>query len=370
MSLSRTWYTDANYVASDVTTAAKLSHSILFALKAFLMGQITGTNGPDGAPPSGARWTCTKSCAFVSGAQTVSLVADLFSSTFVDTEWVRATAGTNHSWFVLTSPAALGPVYMLVDMSTSADTTVTVRFSYTDFSTGGTITAAPTSANSWVYGPDATTSSVSVNFNDGSTGAHKIHRSMDANGNFWFLTSKNGAGFFYWLVGFQQLVETRTGETKSGFSFLNYNAGGRGAGSISTSANAMGYFNSGNGRTSNNNSLVVGGRTYDNTTNFVGGILTVAYSINNNGGTNTTSPLGETTQGFVNQTNSADSKWDFFPIWIYTNIAGNSGTRGRIPDVSACTSGPAVGAGAPSAASQDRVVAGNIVIPFSVAPSL
>jgi hypothetical protein len=261
---------------------------------------------------------------------------------------------------------------MLVDLSTSADTTITIRFSYTDFSTGGTATAAPTSANSWAHTSDGTTG-VAITWNDGTATGHKLHRVTDADGNFWFLTSKNTSGLFHTLIGVQTLSETRTGETKPTFSFFQYQNGARGCGSVNPNPLGTvptGYFEDCADRSSGTGAIVVGGRTYDNSAFSV--CCAVIPGISQHAGQGLSTPA-ETTASRIwrAQSNGADSKYDFFPLWIYSATNNLSGVRGRVPDASIVCSGPTVGAGAPSAAAQERIVVGNLVLPFdNVAPSL
>jgi hypothetical protein len=368
MSLSRTWYTDANIAASDTSTASLTAKSILWGLKALLKGEISGTNDANGAPTVGSRWTCESSS---DGAGNVNNAGtDLWTSSFDATKINRATAGSNHSWIVLKSPVALGPMYMLIDWSTAADTTVTIRFSYNPFTlAAGTATTAPTSTASWVHTTDAG-STVAVPFNDGSASPHKLHRVTDANGNFWFLTSKNASGIFHTLLGVQTLSETRTGETKPVFSFLHHQSSGRGAGAFAGESVSTNHFNVVN-TLSQTGIVAVGGRTYDNSALALGGLITpsvVNYNSSTSGGVGAVEVSA--TRGWRGQVNAADGTWDFFPVWVYTHNSLAAGIRGRIPDVSCFVHSPTIGAGAPSAAAQERCVVGGVAIPFGVAPSL
>lgn len=364
MALSRTWYTDANVAISDFSSALRVAQSILWGLKALLKGEVSGTNGPDGAPPVGSRWTCEGS----SDSATAGMDAvDRWGATFDNTKLVRNTSGSAHSWIVLKSPAALAPLYMLIDWSTGSDATVTLRFSYNAF-TGGSATTAPTSTGSWAHSPDGS-SSVSLSFTDGSSNNHNLHRVTDANGNFWFTSSKNASGLFHWLVGVQTLSETRTGETKPVISLVHQGFGGRGAGAQGA-RNPQGFFNAGGSRSgANTNPLVIGGRLYDNSAQMIGGPLTIGYGVYPAADFGMQGDTGGT-EAWRAAENAIDSKWDFFPCWVYDVNSTKGGTRGRIPDLSTVVNGVTIGAGAPSVASQERCVVGDLVIPFSVAPSL
>lgn len=365
MSLSRTWYTDANLAVSDFSTAALLAKSILWGFKALLKGEAAGTNGGSGARPGGSLWTCESSS---DGAGNFNMAGtDLWTAAFDATKLNRASGAANHSWIVLKSPAALGPLYMLLDWNTATDVTVIVRFSYNAFGTGGSATAAPTSTGSWVHSTDggATTS---MPFNDGTATAHKLHMVRDASGNFWFTTSKNTTGRFWWMVGVQTLSELRTGDTKNVFSFLHYNATAPGAGSLFTAGTAQAHFNNLNGLSAaNTNPIVCGGRTFDNLAVALGGPFSVAFADHGNAATG--SP-GTSTNGQRNELNAADGKWDTYPVWVHTNNTTKAGYRGRIPDISACPPGAAVGSANPTAAAMERTVIGGLLIPFEVVPSL
>lgn len=349
MALSRLWYEDVNVAASDVSTAALLAKSLLWGWKALLRGQITGTNGVNGAPPAGSRWTCEGS----SDSATAGMDAvDRWGATFDATKLVRNTAGNAHSWIVLKSPAAMGPLYLLLDWSTGGDNTITIKASNAAF-TGGSTTAAPTSTKSWGY--DARP------FNDGSsTVGHKLHRVTDADGNFWFFTRRNSSGIFHFLFGFTNLIDTRPNELCPAFTFCHYRSGDRGAGhmhAIDTNTFDALYNGSYGEQT-----RIVGGRYFNDTgvdANLVAAVL--GYTHTGAG----SRPLVVA----LTQANANDSKWDGQPgPFVASGTGSFMGVRGHPPDVLVVGSA-VIGGSLPSAAAMERVVVGNLALPCSVPPA-
>lgn len=332
ITLTRTWYTDANYAASDNSTAAKTASSIIFALKNLLMGNI--------GAGSGGLWTL-ENCS--NGAGTVSASDILGGGTYDSTKFVWANAGSNHTWFVLKSPADFAgtgvPLYLCVDLVGTSTQNMTYAFSYNAFSTGGTATARPTATNEWAP--------ASFQFMDNTAAAHKIHMSKDANGNFWFMTSKNGTGLFHFMLCAHKLDNTRSGDNYKAATFHSYLASGRGACSSWQS------------------SSVVGGRSYNNGSTLLALSYIPTYWVNS----------GEW-GALVVGANAVDANHDILPVPpILVNSTGGVGAKGTLPDLylvsgNSSGNGVSIGSNYPTAASPERTVVGNWLIPYSGTPSL
>lgn len=343
MALSRTWYTFPNRALDDNTTAAKAGASILFALKSMLMGYLVGD------PGGGGVWTLESNSKgsgnVLNTDYSLTPGTDLIGTTFDATKWVYANAGTAHTWFVLKSPAALGPVYLCVDCAGTSTQNVTITASYNAFSTGGTGLNRPTATNEWTH--------TSFQFMDNTATAHKCHCVRDANGNFWFLTSKNGTGIFHWVLTGQALSGTRSADSYKWITAYHYQGGvARGAGMMGAT-----------GCLSNTASLV-GGRSYNNGAALLGNSFFLTYS------------GGVSWESQVSGSNAADATFDFMPgPYLFVNTAGGVGVKGYLPDVnlvggSTLGTGPAVGGNSPTAASPERAVVGNLLIPYGATPSL
>jgi len=340
MTLSRSWYSNVNVAASDTSTAPLAAKSLVWGFKNQLVTS---------APSGGGAWSVVSSNDGTGGFGNND-DNDRWTTSFDSTKIVRAAAGVNHSWIVLKSPVALGPYYLCLDFVGAADNLLSASFSKNTY-TGGTATAAPTSTNS------ITMAGATVTFFDNTANPHKMQTTMDANGNFWFMISKNGTGFFYSLWGIQTLVETRAGDSWPVFSFNAANGSSRGAGEIT---NTQIIFNSGGAAAAGGG---VGGRGF-------GGAATVQsvpiYS------SMTVSGTAAYFQDVVTTSNAADSTYDGLPAFVVTTTASNMGIRGRIPDVYQISDGAAVGSSHPNSTSQEHVVVGNLLIPFTAvgAPSL
>lgn len=331
MPLSRTWYTNNNVALADTSTALRSHASMLHNLLKMLCGITNGNNGAPGAPPSSSYWTVHSSCN-----GTTASAGNNFNNTFTAGEWVRAAAGVAHSWFVLQSPSTLlnGTHYVTVSLGTASDQNIVLKIAKTAPS-GGTTTADPTSASESTY--------TSFQSHPNSVTAGKSHMIVDADGNFHFWSSKNGAGYAHWWMCVQGLVETAS----SGDNFRTIMAqvftdSGRGAPGYTTTISARGFHLDG---------------TAANTTN-----LNITYLA-----CSSSTGLAQ----HVTQLRGVDSKADGVPCaYVVASLASNMGVRGRLPDVWLSSGGPAVGAGDPSGAAPTRVVLGGAVTAMAVVPGL
>lgn len=337
MALSKTWYTSANLAWADTTTALRANASILFALKGLLTQALTGTAGTGGQPPASAAWTVDSS----SDGTTASAGDNLGGGVFTAGKWVRAPAASAHSWFVLKSPVSSGildgPWYLMISFGTNSDSNIIIGISKTQ-PTGGTTTADPTSATAQSFFTSAA-------FLPSVAAAGKSHIVMDAKGSFRYHYSLNGSNRFVGYGSFEELVETKANDTARVCLIWDMLNSGTGAPRFATTNLGQGY------------------RGYANDgvtalTSSSGRILSLQWNGNSDASTRTT-------------VNATDSKADGLPVaYLYDATASHLGMRGRIPDVWYMGATVAVGAGSPTGAAPDRVMAGDILTPFSVTPSL
>lgn len=336
MATSKQWYTSANLALADSSTANRCAHSTLWGFGAMLLGNQSGTNGPEGARPGSCYWVLAGSSnSTTSGIDATDRLN--FAGAFTDANWVRANAGTAHTWFVLQSPAAVldGPWYLCIDyIGPSNDQTCTVVISKQVFS-GGSTTARPTSTGECVYN--------SLQFCSTTLGAGKLHLNIDANGNFRFLRSRNGTGYFDLYFSLESLVETHTGDAARAFSWVAFTDSGRGA--LTTA-----------------NSLALMGMARNGTTALTTAVAGVTYLIS--------SPAGNRMDSFT-APNATDSTVDALPTaYVHDNTAANKGIRGRFPDMWEIGTQVAVGSTFPSVGNVERAAVGGWMIAMSVAPAL
>lgn len=336
MSTSKQWYTSANLALADSTTANRCAHSSIWGFGAMLLGNLSGTNGPEGARPGTCYWTLEGSSnSTTAGIDTTDRLH--FAGSFTDADWIRANAGTAHTWFVIKSPTALldGPWYFCFDyIGPTNDQTCSIIVSKNVFS-GGSTTARPTSTGESV--------ATSVQFCSTTAGAGKIHLNIDANGNFRWLRSRNGTGYFDTYISMEGLVEYHTVDPARTFCLTHFLDSGRGVMGVSPTCNIRGL--STNGTTA--------------LTGSDAGIADIWFY-----------PTSITLSSYTS-TNVLDSTVDSIPCcYLYENTAGRKGMRGRYPDMWECGSQVAVGSVFPSVGNIERVLLGSKMIAMSVAPSL
>lgn len=336
MSTSKQWYTSANLALADSTTASRCAHSSAWGFGAMLLGNQSGTNGPEGARPSSCYWTLEGSSdSLTAGIDATDRLH--FAGSFTNADWVRAGAGSAHSWFVIKSPTALldGPWYLCFDyVGPSNDQQCTLAFSKNVFS-GGSTTDRPTSTGECV--------ATYVQFCSTTQAAGKLHLNIDANGNFRWLRSRNGVGYFDTYISVEGLVEYHTGDPARTFCLHHFVDSTRGVMNVSPSFNFLGM-------------------SLNGTTALVSGNIGIAdiwfY------------PVGSTLSSYTT-TNTIDSTVDALPcVYVYENTTTRKGIRGRFPDMWECGAPVATGSVFPSVGNIERVLLGSKMIAMSVAPSL
>lgn len=334
MALSRTWYDNVNVALADTSTALRSHASMWHNFLKQMTGATTGNSGANGAPPGSSYWTVHSSHACGVGAGS----GNNFSSTFTASEWLRAAAASTHAWFVLQSPATTtdGPWYILVSLGTSSDQNAIVALSKVAFS-GGTTTADPTATNQVTY--------TSFQVHPNTTTAGKTHLVVDANGNFFFYSGKNSAGYCNFCVIGQTLTEARSSGDSGRFAiFCSYLDSGRGVPNLITGSSTTGRQLSPTA-----------------TATTAGDVATVSNLTINGFSYNTAMATA----------NLVDSKVDALPVYyVYLKTAGNVGVRGRIPDMWLVGAAASVGAGDPSSAAPTRIVMGEALVPMGYAPGL
>lgn len=337
MSTSKQWYTSANLALADSSTASRCAHSSIWGFGAMLLGNQSGTNGPEGARPGSCYWVLAGS----SDSSTAGIDATdrlNFAGSFTDANWVRNTAGSAHTWFVLQSPSAVlnGPWYLCFDyIGPSNDQTCTLVISKNVFS-GGSTTDRPTSSGESIY--------TGFQFCSTTAGAGKLHLNIDANGSFRWLRSRNGTGRFDTYISVESLVEYHTADPSR--TFLTAHFLDSGVGVLSTSPGGLEM----RGMSTNGTSPI--------TASQLGMSEIWIY------------PISTDLSGYTS-TNVIDSTVDALPcVYVYENTSARKGIRGRFPDMWIVGAQVAVGSTFPSVGNTERVLVGGKMIAMSVAPGL
>lgn len=349
MALSRLYYTHANVVADDTTIAKRVTTSFLHAIAAFAMQLKTGTNGTSGAPPVGAAWSMYYSCDGVTAGTANDGVNRIMTANAYDqSKWVRAPAGSAHSWYVLKSGSSIcgalpsTPFYLIVDYGTAADTTYNVYLSKTA-PTGGTTTARPTATDE-VGMTNHVMADVTVT-------THRLMFVTNSVGAFALTYAKSSAGIAHTLMGVQELVTPglQVGEQFPMVLILDSLSLARGGGGSSAISGSGGW-------------------------NLVNGI--VSRSPLNN-----VAPSNGQGNGIMFPANSAwttattnhqvNSKTDTIPAQYYFFGVATTGVKGTIPDWYIANSANNVGNCEPSAGATEHMNIGLIWMPNGgVTPTL
>jgi len=354
------WYTRGNIPYSTVTTAANIAKSWLWMFKALLKGEVTtgtvasvisGTRGTT-ARPAGSYWTCEGSS---NGTGTGAVDGtDRWTATYDGTKIVPGAVGVNHSWIVLKSPAALGPVYLCIDYCGPVvgvgDTLASagIIYSYHPF-TGGSRHTRPRSTISttgdaeWSPGNTGTPAdSHYAAFTSDLTLAStfKGNFTVNENGGFHFATARSTTGKFH-DYQFADKAVGQTGDickTWACFSTDTYPT--RGTPAFSQIGQR---FQS---------------RTIDDRAiSDLNSVQTFQFGSYQYAGT---API-----------DAISGKWGLLPIQMYdrANSTHRTASRGYIPDMY-IIGNATVGASQPSAAAVQMTVVGDLLLPFAVVPTL
>lgn len=167
-----TWNSDLDNVTADSSTVLLTSKSLLFELHKALLA--TGA------------WVAVTSCAFVGGFQTVG-AGNLFSPTFVATEWVNAASPTNHSWIQYYCAGL--DIYFTIDVVSSVAAYAPAAFYFCKEAptVAGLITTRPSNA-SMEWGHIVNYSQI----NDNTANVNKLNMVYSTRGDFWVWTYRTG----------------------------------------------------------------------------------------------------------------------------------------------------------------------------------
>lgn len=328
--LTKTWSARGNRPNAANTTALLVAQSTIFALKEHMKDTATG-GSTAGTRNANSVWV-TKGSSDSATANTSG--TDLIAS---HTNLVWSTG--SHSWWW--GENAQAGYQCVIACYGAASTSIGIAFApiSTPF-TGGTVSARPTSTQEFMWGTASTGATTVATFlSDVVTGNNNYTHYITADdGQFWFLVSRAGLGIFSTCLGFVKPVGSS--DTRAAYAVGSTLASARGSMGRSI------LFDSGNGAVS---------RTPNGTSVAVGGFEVKALA----GGTHY---LGTGT------VDANSGKYLAFPVDAFSATAGQVAYRGRVVDFVAVGARP-VGDSFPSTAAQERVVVGDVMLPFpSVVP--
>lgn len=332
----RTWYAGVDYALPDCSTNSTTALSILYAIKAALMQQITfPTIGATGAIPSGAAWTCYGS----SNGTTYNLSGtDLWGSAYTPANIVRQSGGSGAmSWFVLKSPSAIpgGPYYFTI-LYASGSANIAEFFISKAAPTGGDASHAPTAT-------DATTIFSTTFSSSTSWGAGRFHLSTDANGSTWLLWSKNGTGIVAGAIFLGALTDLRISSDAWPFVFLIDFSEGTGAMAEATNQVYRALSNQG----------PVFTRYYNGDTALRCGVI--CWDVGPG-----TSLATDMAGAFA-----YDSNYEATSLYVYSFTTGRKGLKGKLCDCWTVSATVVQGSVYPSVGGIQGVLSGNTFLPFT-----
>lgn len=241
-------------------------------------------------------------------------------------------AGTAHTWYVLKSPTALGPYYIILDCNTTNAYQFSIILSK-QAPTGGTTTARPTATdevNQWQ----------TVQFiNTTNNFSYRWHGSIATDGCFNYMTSYDGNGSMYSTGIFQVPAETKSIDTWPGVLWWT---GGGTRPFIAQGINSPGYF---------------AGRNRNGAIGLLYSTLTYSYGVNS-----------AMFSGFYTTTDFTDGYYDDLPIYLYNQTAGYKAIRGRWIDIRWGPGQLAQGTVESSQSSITGIYNGNCWMPYNSVP--
>lgn len=342
MSLTRTWYTAADYLIPAQASDTLLRQYLVWGLKALLCQNITtANNGPNGAPPVSVKWTVEGS----SNGTTAGMDAvDRWGTTFTAANLVNDGYSDARSWIVLKGPGVT-PFYLRIAMqSTSAGTPdyaqVHLAWSNAAF-TGGSTTALPTSTKEFGHTTTLTTGAMTFT-NATIANVWRLNLVTSAAGHFMFIVCKGGAGISaaHFLAGIWPL-RGHVSDAAPYVAVINYNAG-NGAARASAAWNIDNFS-----------------RNYIDSASVP---LQVLYPNVNQ----TTTPVTD----LITSINPMSTKWDEWPTPVVSSAAGTELFRGTLEDIGWLSASAPLAATWPPGGPVERVNIGGMILPFGYALTL
>lgn len=334
MSLSRLYYTSMNTAVPDLTSGARAARALMWTIASILTGNTVGTNGTNGAIPAGSRWTVAGSSDGVTANMSAT---DLWLlSAYDNTKLLSNVAGSAHSWIVLKSPNALGPLYMLIAFDSASTNICTIALAYSAWA-GTSNTANPTNATSFSPMPTA-----NATFHDNTATQYRVSLAIDANGGFVCGWGKASAGFYNGFLGVNKLIGINAGDLYPGAGLFSYQ-------NSSPGCPNSGVFNA-------------GCRNYNNTVGGVGEAVHCLLRLTSSGGSALSS--------LITAASEIDASVQGVPAWVCINSGTSRYLKGTFPDIYEVGFPVANGSTDPASGTIEHVQLGHYRVPFDLAVTL
>lgn len=330
--ISKAYSVRANVPYQSNVSALAMSQSVIWSLKENMKNTLAGGTVGGTRDISNSVWGVKGSCA--GGVAALDGVDRLVTP--ADVIW--AADGVTHSYIILENTAV--GLQLLIDCVGASNTNV--RIAATEIAVPFVLNASPiihgpASANEFEAGNVAPSLTATFLYeSDTVTGnLNWTHFVTTTSGMFFFLCSRTGLTRFTTFIALQRTVGNHVADTRNAFLIGHSANSGRGAPLASIVANtAAGCV----------------GRSPNGTINNVGGIRNATF-----GATAMADQGTDVVSG------------NFISLPCEVGSMTLFAERGFLPDFY-ITSGGAVGGSVPSAAAQERVIAGDFIIPFPVVP--
>ena len=350
------WWTQTNVPFNETGSAANINNSWAHCLKEMLKGTITlsGSSTSSSMRPESSKWTVEGSCDGVNGLlDGIDRLTGSVLHSFDATKWVHAASGSAHSWIVLKSPTALGPLWLCIDANSATTTTWGIVYSreafVPAFPTPPLTASRPISNMAYALNvsSDPGLTANAIMLSDQTTAqVWRAHISVDASGAFHYLTNRNAQGIFNYWMSCYRAVDKNSNDTR-----FDTFAGGDNSTTATIGAPSLANIIS-SGR--------LNGRSTDGADIFgAGGLCNWSFGA---------SSIATAT---VDTSGSTTANIGVFPPYIWEGQSTQMCWRGRIPDTWIIPSTLGTGNGFPAAPpAQTHIIAGTLLVPFSLSASL
>lgn len=336
---TKVYSTRSNIPIYDNSSAAGVSKSVIWNLKACLMDQVT-SGSLTGVRDSSSVWTCRYSCTgAVSG--TVDDGVDRWGSSYTPGNITQAASTSNHSWIVLHNSASACDI--LISTNSATASSFRVALSKNGFSGGG-LNWDPTATDVLNFGSTSQASTTTAAaISDTATGNFNwCHFTTSTDGQFFFTCSRTGLGIFTTFICFIQTTNADASDTRNQYTYMVGSTSGRGvpveAGVSSTSFSSL---------------------------------LPNASAVTSAGGPSSTT-FGATKYTGTYGVDALTGNYLVFPIFA-ASLAAQIAFRGQFPDMFYVGTAT-VGSAYPSGSNYDLMVVGDLLIPMTgseaVAPTI
>jgi hypothetical protein len=251
--MTKTWYTQANIPCHASASTDDIAKSFWFNLKTFLCNENTSgsLSTSTGTRPASSNWVVVSSSNGVSHGTT-----DYWGTVYNSTNFVSAAYNASHSWCILKN--VQNGYHLVLDMSSTTNTTGRLTAASGAIAGGSLQSPAATSETFPIGNSSDAVSMAWAVFGDltHNAGQQYMHCSINDNGEFIVLLSRQGQNMFHSMMGLQRLTGSHATDTRNYVGIFDQTTSGRGAGGGSVIRSGVTY---GMRRTNNASLMTAGG---------------------------------------------------------------------------------------------------------------